>query len=365
MADRTFIGGASAIQQVDTATPSGTITVSDSTVLTLTDESGAMQSLTVTASGTTVSSLCTDITAAWADSSLSLFVKVTPTNNSTDVSFKAVTAGTPFYLSITSDDTIAHTTDTPNSGPSDYNCQANWAQNTVPASGDNVLITGSSNIYYGLYQASVSIGAFATDSKYQGQIGGPGTPLSINPTAFSVNGGGTMYFDLNAAAIPVTVTNGSRITVNGTALTTIIATGGNLSMGVDPGDVTTLTTFSLQSSAQANIGSGATLTTFKQASGTATLATAATTVEAQAGTLTLMGSGAITTLTNSGATVNSNTSGTITTLNANAGTTDFTGSRIARAVTTLNLKKTATVKYDTSVVAVSTVTPSGLISLSA
>jgi hypothetical protein len=173
-----------------------------------------------------------------------------------------------------------------------------------------------------------------------------------------------MYINLNAAAIPARIVAGTKIHLNGSALTTVTVEGGTVALGMDPGDEPTLTTMSLQTSGTVYVGPGCVLTTYKQAAGTGHLYVAATTVEAQGGTFTTYGTGAITTFTNWGANVFPNSTGTITTFNARAGTSDFSRSRLARTVTTLNHYKPASVVYDTSIVTVTTYAPSGLLSLS-
>ncbi len=374
MSKRTWTGNATAVAQVDAATPGGTIEAGDLFVLTLTDESGATQVLSVIASGTTVATTCADITTAWNASTLSMFARVTAVNNTTYVGLTADTAGTPFYLACTTTEsgggaadgqTFARLSMTPSSGPSDWNVQANWVENTVPVAADDVLLTGSTSILYGLDQNGFTLGQFSTDVNFRGNIGLAGAPLSIEPTSCRVNGGGTMYTNLNGAAIAATVAGGTRLSLNGSAMTTVTAEAGTLLLGVDPGDTPTLATLYVRQGATATVGYGATITAYKQSGGTGNLHVGATTVEIQSGTLTTYSTGAITTLSNDGGTLNCNSTGTITTLNANGGTTDFTLSRAPRAVTTLNQKKSATVKFDSTVVTVTTYAPSGLLSLAA
>jgi hypothetical protein len=102
-----------------------------------------------------------------------------------------------------------------------------------------------------------------------------------------------------------------------------------------------------------HIPTGNTLTTVHNQGGTVNLYVAATTVNQQSGTLTTEGSGAITTVNVDGGTAYLNSSGTITTLNADGGTVDFTGSRVARTVTTTNLRS-STLKLDFGVMTMST-----------
>jgi hypothetical protein len=374
MAQRTWIGGASTTAQVDTMVVGGTIETTDEFVMTMTDESGATQALTVVAGSTTLSTVVTNIVTAWNASTLSLFARCTAAAASPNVTITADTAGLPFYLSVTSTETgggaadaqtYTTSTTTPNSGPYDYGCGANFSENAVPVATNDVLITGTYSILYGLRQSGVALADFVVDAGYRGNIGAPGSPLSIDPDTFAVNGGGTMYFNLNAANIPARVSGGTKTHLNGSNLTTLIVDGGSVSVGVDPGDAPTIATLSLQTGGTATVGPFTTLTTFKQAGGTGHLYAAATTVEAQSGTLTTYGSGAITTLTNSGATVNSSSSGTIATLNAKGGTTDLSRSRVARTVSTLNHYKGGTVTLDTAVVTVTTYAPSGHFTLAA
>src|SRR5688500_17548537 len=100
-----WIGGKSAVAKVATLTPGGTIEAGDKFLMILTSESGATQTLTVTATNTTVAITCDDIVAAWNASTQTLFIAVTATDSTTHVTLTADTAGVPFHLTVNTTET--------------------------------------------------------------------------------------------------------------------------------------------------------------------------------------------------------------------------------------------------------------------
>lgn len=101
-----------------------------------------------------------------------------------------------------------------------------------------------------------------------------------------------------------------------------------------------------------NISALTTLVKWRQEGGTGNIFCAGTTLQQDAGVVYTYGSGAWTTLNISG-TAYPQSSGTITTLNVFAdGTVDMLGDSRAKTITTVNLYKGATFKYDPNVITI-------------
>jgi hypothetical protein len=230
-------------------------------------------------------------------------------------------------------------------------------ENVVPVASDNLTITGSNAIKYGI-QTGLALGAFNVVQTASVQHGGPGLRMSFTCSSFYFAGSGLSYFDLLTSAIAPRIVNTASQTapacglyIKGSALTTATVEGGSVDFVGLTGETATIATINLlNNQSRVRVGSGCTLTNFNQENGTSEVGCAATTITAESGTLTTVGAGAVTTLTNNGATVYPESSGTIGTLNANGGTTDFTSSAVARTVTTPKIAKGAKIIWDPAIV---------------
>ena len=100
MATLRWAGGAAAVRQIATLTPS-TAEADDVFNVILTDESNVSQTEAVTAGGTSVAAICDAIVAQCSASTQSLFKKVQFTDSTSHVTVSARVAGVPFYLSET------------------------------------------------------------------------------------------------------------------------------------------------------------------------------------------------------------------------------------------------------------------------
>lgn len=347
MATRTWIGGATAVAK------SGTIQITaydaaTTYTLTFTGENGATTAIS-TSGGGTVGAVASALNSA-VNASLHPFVEfVSSSVNSDTITLTSGTAGRPFYVTPSvagGTGTIgSYTAVTTTSGPNDYNCITNWVEGAVPVANDTVYITGSNAISYGLDQSSVEVDGFYVNPGYSGAIGSASLPLKIdvdNTTAFEFSGTGTSYIEVGnfTGTCRVRKTRAASggsvgLQLYGSGIGTVIVEAGVVRLlGAT---VTTLLVGS-ESGTTVYVPSGNTLTTLHNQGGTVVLGSAVTTANNQSGTLTTEGSGAITTLNVDAGTVYSESSGTITTLNADGGTVDFTGSRVARTVTTTNLR---------------------------
>jgi hypothetical protein len=128
---------------------------------------------------------------------------------------------------------------------------------------------------------------------------------------------------------------------------------GRVAVALDSvGDTAQFTTISCQhTGATIDVGSGTTLTNWRQGSGTGNLYNALTNLLQDAGVVSHYGTGTITTAS-VGGTANLNASGTITTLNVYRGGHADLSDSLAKTVTTINLYNGAKLTYDPLVVTV-------------
>jgi hypothetical protein len=366
MALRTWIGGDSSVAQIDTATFGGTWENNDVVTFTLTDESGAAASVSSATGSTVVGTITAAFFALLNASTDPRFRVVTWTNpTTTTIVGTADTAGIPFHLTVTTTEngggaadaqTLTNATTTPNQGPYDYSDASNWSEHTVPVAGDEVVIDGAYGIIYGLQQSGVTLDAFTVLPTYTGTIGYEGAPLFIDLTdatgVLQLDGLGTYHLNVNDSAIPVRVSstsapqNGSYntltvdrasypvVTLLGSGMTTLTATGGRIDIARQFGTTSTVATIQ-NSGATITAGSGVSLTTYSQSAGSGMIRCNTPNVNVDGGCLTTEGTGTITTYIQNGGRTTSNSTGTITSATVNRGVLDFSQSRASRTVTNL------------------------------
>lgn len=359
MAQRTWQGGATAVAQVDTFSITGAGGGAETWTWTITGEDGTTKTLTFVDDGTpTTQEIVTGLVAAWNDSTHPFALAVTAADaGDPDITLTADTAGVPFYVTLAASGTgtASKASTTVNQGPNDYATEANWVEGSVPVANDDVRITGSQSITYGLDQGSVELDDFIVEN-YTGEIGSAGAKLQIDMAdadRFEFDSTGQAYINVGSAAITAVVQRTKSqsgrqagLHLTGTAIATLRVEGGSVLL-----DGSTVTTVVVESGAKAVIPGGNTVTTVNTGGSGSVLEVAATTVNVVGGTLETNGSGAITTLNVDDGTVTANSTGTITTLNADGGTTDFTKQSIARTVTTVNARG-GKVKYDPNVLTI-------------
>lgn len=366
MATKRWIGGATAVPQVDTLTVGGTIEAGDKFKITVTGEDGSTYTLSVSASGTTIAGTCTDIANAWNASANPLLTPITALAGSTTVTLTADSGGVPFVVSATTTEsdnssadaqTFSRAATTANVGPSDWNSVNNWSDFAVPVSTDTVVIDGrsTSDILYGLNQSAVTLTALQV-IRGSPNVGTTIAALRISATTLEINvdpaeGGNAtaascINIDTGTNATTGTIfdsasqgTDGLESVIwKGVEATNIIRVrGGKVGIATSkPGDAATLATLQLlgqDSNTSVHIGAGVTLTTLTQQTGDVKLECAVTTINQDGGALTTEGTGTITTAYISGV-FKSNSTGTITNLHVEpGGLADFTGSTAARTVT--------------------------------
>ena len=203
-------GSAAAVAQVDTLTVGGTVEADDIFIITMTDEKGETEVLSVVAGSTTKTAVATTIAAAFNASTHYMFTPITALAVGETVTLTADTAGVPFYAAATTtetggggadDQTFIRAATTANSGPYDWNTQANWfddeGDNDLPGSeaADTVYVEGDSagnaTIKYGLDQDAITVLTALNITRAQvgenGQDGRPPTYLRILATTVNIN----------------------------------------------------------------------------------------------------------------------------------------------------------------------------------
>jgi hypothetical protein len=365
MAQRTWIGGATAVAQVWKTTVASA-TSSDTYEIILANEVGGSLTLTYTAGGgDTVTTIAAGLVALIAASSDPRALAVTAVNLAGLITVTADAPGTPFYATTGGTGTFSGTGNTTvNSGPNDWNCIGNWAEQVVPGSSDDVAMTGNSAVKFGLVQSTLAGFSAIT---YSGAVGAPGQYLQIVPGAFRWAGTGVAYINIGSAAIaPFISQTGSAtapacgLNLLGSAMTGILnVEGGSVAIAALPGQTSTAATVQVLSPGRVLLGSGLTLTSFRLVGGNAEVQCAATNLEADSGTLATDGAGAITNVTvNSGSHI-FNSTGTITNFHKNGGTSDFSQSDAARTITNYFDSGNGVIKIDPSVVTCTNTTLQG------
>lgn len=373
-AQNVWLGTASAVAQVDLLTPGGTIEAGDVFNVVLTAEDGSTtQTLSVSATTTTITGTVDDIVAAFNASLLSLFTAITASrtgsNNSSQVVLTADTAGVPFYCTVSTaeasgvadDQTFVRAASTASRGPSDWNTAANWMTGAVPVTGDSVTIDGRSeaDILYGLDQDGVTLAALTIGHGLANQVGTLTYPLRISATACTIGeaaadgsvGSGSQLVNLNFGTAQNTtrVIQTNAMGTSGYPPVQIVGTHASNAITIEDGVVGLGTAVPAQAytyavnvtgrGARYTLGSGGTVATLNQSknAGEGVVYCALTTLNLDGGTVRTEGTGAITTANVSGTLV-SNSTGTITTLNVQgSGFADFTQTTAARTVTTVNI----------------------------
>jgi len=247
----TWKGGATnEIAQIDHATPGGTIEADDVFNMTLTGEDGQTDLITYTGD-TTVKLISEGLVAAAVAAALdsdNLWSNVTATEDDTKVIITANEAGIPFHLTIETtelgggaadDQTFVQTVGTANSGPNDVGTAENWDDNTVPVTGDTVIILDSSHdIKYSLKQNLVLLAALHVDirSKRSQFIGEPGKYLYYDADVVTYHSVGRSWLRIDNMTADMNITATGKSGTDGTyglnllgsnAGTDIFATLGN------------------------------------------------------------------------------------------------------------------------------------------
>lgn len=312
------------------------------------------RTVTYTATGAdTNATIAAGLQALLALSAFPEFQEVTWTVASAVVTGTGPSTGVPFTLSASASGTgtLTAATATAASSPYHWSVAANWKENSVPATGDDVVIDEGPAIRYGLDQSAVTLASLRITPNWPdgGEVGLPASTSPGDPA-----GGYPEYRDqrLKVSATVVEVETGSRrvrldlgsnastVTVNGTgspaagetavdligvhADNVLRVNKGSVGVAAVAGDVSTFDSVAVAyrdqqaGDAAVRLGRGLTLDTLTQSGGTVALDCGATTVERSGGTLTRTGSGTLGTVRNRGGLLRDEGTGTITLLENSA-----------------------------------------------
>ncbi len=328
MATNQWRGDAPAVSQVVTLTVGGTPVAGQVYGVTINGKTIAYTAIT----GDTNPSIASGLTAL-------LGLSTTPaefqeelwtTDGSGNVTATAATPGVPFVLtaSATGTGTLTATTVTPSTGPNHADDPANWSLGTIPADGDDVLLSGGSDVLYGLGNltpaafASLSVtagftGAIGLPVRHAGGIGaalgngyveyrprefpvGSGVPITIGsgsgsgPTLVNLSCGATLALTVIGTGSPQS-TAAPAVNVSGCSTGVLAVSGGSVGLAADDASLTATVGTGSVAGGTLTIGSGATVTALTQNGGTVAAAGTVSGLAITGGTFNLSGSlGAVT-----------------------------------------------------------------------
>ncbi len=377
MATRTYIGNAVPIKDVWTTVFANTWATSDTQTHTI----NGKDLTTTVGSATTTAGVATSVKEAWESTTftdttavaspsgggttIGEMAELTATVSGSTVILTADSAGVPHTISSTESTagsgtaSISHTTTA--TGPAFFDNVDNYAEGSVPTTGDDMILDRPVSMLYALDQNAVTLtslefGPGMTSTSYVGlpfrnttntpgyeeyredefKIGATTTTVRTNSGRIKLNNGsvqGTVnvYQTGNSAE-----TNRRAFQWRGTNASNVVNVfGGDVGIGAN-GEAATVATLR-QTGGTCEVGANVTATTVSKGGGTMILRCGATTVTNDSGTLTLWGAGAITTVNNTGALVD-NSSGTKTNVNLYGdGTIDLSGSDIAVTYTNVTV----------------------------
>lgn len=160
--------------------------------------------------------------------------------------------GVPFVCTVSGTGTLTLATTTVNAGPNDWDTPGNWLEGKVPIDDDDVTITGSVDILYGLDQSDIALDTLNV-TNYSGHIGHRAYPLTIDAEEeiqFDFTGQCSLRFaSLGCTLIVVHRTGGADYGVAFSALsgvnptlTTMKVLTGRVLVGLTRGEKVTVTT---------------------------------------------------------------------------------------------------------------------------
>lgn len=252
---------------------------------------------------------------------------------------------------------------------------SNWQSTSAPADADTATFdynaTGATGVA-GSDQSATELAALYVPSTYTYPFGTNGTPLSVDATLVEIGrSSGSATAGQHSGRINLKLSDlASTIMVFGTCATStdtgkepvriqspnvsgsklIFSGTGRVGVATDTlSDFARFDEVACLGTGLVNISALTTLVKWRQEAGTGNIFCAGTTLQQDAGVAYTYGNGAWTTL-NIGGTAYLQSSGTITTMNVFPdGTVDMLGDSRAKTITTVNLYKGATLKYDPNV----------------
>ena len=402
MAVNRFLAAAAAVAQVDTFTPGGTIEADDLFILTITGYDGTVEVISVVAGGSAVADVTAALETAWNASTGTLTSTITASDETTNLTLTADTAGVEFKAVGTTteagggaadDQTFIRSATTDNAGPNSWDAADNWSEGTIPgatADEDTWIEDSDVDILYGLDQsgAGQTLTSLNFTRTYTGKVGHDGATGTVGDylqvkasdvqigehfSSVRANGSARIKLDLGATTSDITIhymatsedspKPACRLLTNSDSTNIIEIKKGSVGIASETGetsvvgDVRISYDTSKATDASLQIGTGVTFDLLTCDGGdtiTRTTTDLSTkTVTTNGGTLALGGSSAVGTLNVAGASVVPTTTGDITACNITAGTCDFTQSAEPRTVTTLKLDGPGVLEYDPNIVSLS------------
>ena len=349
MADTHFRGDATAVAQVNTATPAN-VESTDIFALIINGKS-----VTFTASAATVANVTAGLTAAWNISTVPEFMEVTAVDSTTHVTLTADTPGKPFTVTATATDgggtdtqTLAIAITTANDGPNVWSAN-NFSEGSLPGSGDDVWIADSDVDIKYMPAAAVDVDSVNIFASYTGEIGLPRTNTDgstdyteyrtrfletdtseVNIGEGAGDGSGRVMLNFGTTATLCTVYTTASAADDtahavqlkgGAALGALRVLDGTVDVAHVGGDTGTFPTITVTGSSTVALWDGVSVTTLNvEGNSTVELRTTCTTLTTRnSGSVTVTGVGAITTLDVLGGVVDHRGSGTVTTANVGSG----------------------------------------------
>lgn len=245
-------------------------------------------------------------------------------------------------------------------GPNYWSNVDNWAAGSVPTTGDDVRIDRPVSILYGIDQNAETLASLTIGERFTGSgayIGLPfrnsngyeeyrDTHLKVSITALTIRGAtGRCKINVGTAQTTANIFTSGTAAETGRAAIQLLGThasnvvnvfGGTVSIADNDGEAATVVTLR-QTAGTVSCGTGATLTTIVKTGGTLTVRSSTTTLTNNAGTLNIYGgtqtlvhhmvgtmvvdgTTTITTLRQGGGTITSGPNVTLTTVDKFAGT---------------------------------------------
>ena len=387
MADVRWTGEATAVAQVDTFTPGGTIEADDIFILTITGWDGTSTAISAAAGGTTA-------------------------DNTTNLTLTADTAGEAFSVAATTTEagggaadaqTFVKASTTASAGPKHWDSTGNWDGGALPgaSAGDEVYVEDAADdIIYGLDQSGIAntltslniSKSFTGVIGYDGSGGYSGTYLQIKSTLVDIGyyykpgtpaGSDLIMIDTGTTASTISISDSAAlggaqnppIRIKATsASTTIQVNKGHVGIALGTGESSTIGSLlmsyvsTVDTDARVYIGDDVTVTTITKDGGILYTGSSATTVTNGRGSFTTWGSaafltinirggygymysdGEITTLNVTGGVSKMRGTGTITTANLIKGSLSLRESLDSRTITTLKLDRDMIFEYDPSTI---------------
>ena len=349
-------------------------------------------------SGGTLTAALTALAVVLNASTHPYFSAITWSSTATKIIGTADTAGCPFvFIASVSGGTgtvsVTYAVTTASAGPNDFTTATNWSADTVPITGDTVILKDSSvNLVWGLAQSAITLAELRIEKSYTGKIGlnwnvfatsadGDTTSatakqeyretywaisatlckLGENLSPGNPNGSQRICLDLGSNASTVEIFDTHRTpsetgrpcirlkNVHASSVINVRFAPGGVGLAVDvPAEVSTVSKISITDQGTATrvfAGKGCTITTWEQEGGDNILSAAATvtTVNVTGGTLVTEGDYTITTVNQYAGAVYLNhiktAASAVTTFNLFDGVLDCDDTRRARTIDTLAVTK--------------------------